>query len=94
MQYALSETARRRKIQNAYNEAHGITPKTVRKDIRDIIEISSKEELEGEKRKLNKKERLALIQKLEKEMREAAKLLEFEHAAYLRDKIAELCTEK
>lgn len=93
MERAISETERRRAIQMEYNEKHGITPKTIIKDIRDVIEISSKEEVEysaRQKNKLSKRETLALIDKLTKQMKEAAKMLEFEHAAFLRDKIAQL----
>lgn len=93
MERAIYETERRRAIQMEYNEKHGITPKTIRKDIRDVIEISSKEEVEysaRQKNKLSKRETLALIDKLTKQMKEAAKMLEFEHAAFLRDKIAQL----
>ncbi len=93
MERAISETERRRAIQMEYNEKHGIIPKTIRKDIRDVIEISSKEEVEysaRQKNKLSKRETMALIDKLTKQMKEAAKMLEFEHAAFLRDKIAQL----
>lgn len=90
MERAITETVRRREIQQAYNEQHGITPKTVKKDVRQIIEITSKEKLEGKRKHLNKKEKQLLIDKLTKEMKEAARLLEFEHAAFLRDQIAEL----
>ena len=75
----------------AYNEEHGIIPKTIVKDIRDVIEISGKEETEKKvSKKLSKKEREELIKDLTLQMKEAAKLLEFEHAAFLRDKINEL----
>ena len=97
MENAIRETERRRSIQMKFNEEHGIIPKTIVKDIRDVIEISTKEEAEYEvrrKTKLSKAEQQKLIEKLTKEMREAAKLLEFEHAAFLRDKIAELKGEK
>lgn len=97
MERAISETERRRNIQMEFNEKHGITPKTIIKDIRDVIEISTKEEVEytaRQKSKLSKRETEMLIDKLTKQMKEAAKLLEFEHAAYLRDKIAELKGEK
>ena len=97
MENAIRETERRRAIQMQYNEEHGITPKTIVKDIRDVIEISTKEEAEYSARqatKLSKAEQQRLIEKLTKEMKEAAKLLEFEHAAFLRDKIAELKGEK
>ena len=97
MESAITETERRREIQMKFNEEHGIVPKTIVKDIRDVIEISSKEEVEYEARqktKLSKRETEALINKLTKQMKEAAKMLEFEHAAFLRDKIAELRGEK
>lgn len=97
MENAITETARRREIQEKFNKEHGITPKTIIKDIRDVIEISTKEEVEysaRQKAKMSKREQQALIDKLTKQMKEAAKLLEFEHAAYLRDKIAELKGEK
>ncbi|MGN0634229.1 MAG: excinuclease ABC subunit UvrB [Oscillospiraceae bacterium] len=93
MERAIRETARRRELQMKFNEEHGIVPKTIIKDIRDVIEISTKEEVEysaRQKSKLSKAETQALIDKLTKQMKEAAKLLEFEHAAYLRDKINEL----
>ncbi len=91
MERAISETYRRRGIQQKYNEEHGITPQTIKKDIRDVIEITSKAELDEESGKnLTYKERQELIKKLTREMKEAAKMLEFEHAAYLRDKIQEL----
>lgn len=94
MERALKETERRRKIQIEYNKKHNITPKTIKKDIRDVIEISAKEKVDmlptmAEKR-LSDKERNELIRKLTNEMKNAAQLLEFEHAAYLRDKINEL----
>ena len=94
MEYAINETARRRKIQNEYNERHGITPKTIVKDVRDIIEISEtkKKNLDSEKefRRLSRDERSRIIRELTNEMKEAAKILEFEHAAFLRDKIEKL----
>lgn len=91
MEKAITETLRRRTLQQKYNEEHGITPQTIKKSVRDVLEITSKENVEGKsKKRLSKKEREALIQKLTAEMKEAAKLLEFEHAAYLRDKINEL----
>ena len=95
MEVAIRETERRRGIQQAYNEAHGIVPTTVIKDVRDIIEISgtSKENKKVTKKqfdRMTKSERLQLIAELTKEMKNAAKLLEFEHAAYLRDRIKQL----
>ncbi|MGN0622574.1 MAG: excinuclease ABC subunit UvrB [Oscillospiraceae bacterium] len=97
MELAITETERRRALQQQFNEKHGIVPKTIKKDIRDVIEISTKEEVEysaRQKNKLSKRETEALIDKLTKQMKEAAKMLEFEHAAFLRDKIAELRGEK
>ena len=92
MERAITETNRRRELQLAYNKEHGIVPKTIIKDIRDVIEISSKAEVDDKaaKKKMSKKEKDELIAKLTAQMKEAAKLLEFEHAAYLRDKINEL----
>lgn len=87
---AIKETERRRRIQRKYNEEHGITPVTIKKDIRDIIEISTKETKEEKGKKLSPRERKALIEKLTAEMKAAAKILEFEHAAYLRDRIERL----
>ncbi|MCQ2404655.1 MAG: excinuclease ABC subunit UvrB [Clostridia bacterium] len=91
MERALTETARRRKIQDDYNKAHGIVPQTIVKDIRDVLEISGKDTVRNETgRKLSRAEREAEIVKLKKEMKNAARLLEFEHAAWLRDRIKEL----
>ena len=93
MERAVRETLRRRELQIKFNEEHGIVPKTIIKDVRGVIEISTKEEVEykaRQKAKLSKAETQQLIEKLTKQMKEAAKLLEFEHAAYLRDKIKEL----
>jgi excinuclease ABC subunit B len=90
MERAITETLRRRKIQQEYNEAHGIKPTTIKKDVRDIIEITSKEAFDDNNKPMTKKERMVMIDKLTREMKEAAKMLEFEHAAFLRDKIAEL----
>ena len=93
MRRAMKETERRRAIQNEYNETHGIVPKTIRKDVREILEISrSAEDVQRRtgKRKLSDAEREATIQRLEKQMKEAAKMLEFELAAQLRDQIIEL----
>lgn len=90
MERAISETLRRRQIQERYNLEHGITPKTVKKDVRDIIEITSKDNLDKNVKRMSKKERTVLIEKMMREMREAARMLEFEHAAFLRDEIAKL----
>jgi excinuclease ABC subunit B len=90
MERAISETLRRRKIQQEYNEAHGIKPTTIKKDVRDIIEITSKQTFDGNNKPMTKNERMVMIDKLTREMKEAAKMLEFEHAAFLRDKIKEL----
>lgn len=91
MERAIEETARRRSIQQKYNEEHGITPQTIKKSVRDVLEITSKEKVEkSSAKRLSRPQREALIKKLTAEMKEAAKLLEFEHAAYLRDKINEL----
>ena len=73
-----------------YNEEHGIVPKTIKKDVREIIEISKKDTVDNKKKRYSQKEREELIAKLTKEMKEAAKILEFEHAAALRDRIEEL----
>ena len=91
MEYAITETERRRGIQERYNEVHGITPQTITKSVAEILEISSHKEDGKKKRKhYTPAERAELIEKYKKEMKAAAKLLEFEHAAYLRDKIKEL----
>lgn len=90
MERAISETNRRREIQQAYNEANGIVPKSVVKDVRDIIEMSTKPDDAKSVKKMSKTEKEKLIAVLTSEMREAAKMLEFEHAAYLRDRIAKL----
>lgn len=91
MERAIGETERRRAIQEEYNRKHGITPQTIVKDVADIIEISThKDEPKKPKRRLNALEKRMEIEKLTKEMKAAAKLLEFEHAAFLRDKIKQL----
>lgn len=91
MERAIVETERRRRKQMAYNEEHGIVPKTIIKGVRDVIEITSKKD-KGEKpiKKMSRKEREEMIVRLTAEMKAAAKILEFEHAAYLRDKINKL----
>ncbi len=92
MERAISETYRRREIQIAYNEEHGIKPQTITKDVREILEISSRDKTGKKKMSRNEKEKL--IVRLTEEMKAAAKILEFEHAAYLRDKIEKLKSEK
>ncbi|MGN0520316.1 MAG: excinuclease ABC subunit UvrB [Candidatus Fimenecus sp.] len=89
MERAIEETCRRREKQMRYNEEHGITPKTIQKDVREILEISTHTDDKPHKR-LSERERQAMIAKLTAEMHAASKLLEFEHAAMLRDKIKEL----
>ena len=98
MRAAIDETERRRAKQNAYNEAHGITPTTIVKSVRDLIDIS-KSATEAvayteSGRKLTRHEREMEIERLEKEMRKAAKMLEFEYAAVIRDRLVKLRGEK
>ena len=96
MKAAISETERRREKQDDYNKAHGIVPQTIRKEVREVLEISRSAE-EGRKKsrgKLSDKEREETIARLEKEMKEASKMLEFEYAAVLRDQIIELRGQK
>ena len=91
MDRAITETERRRAIQMAYNQEHGIVPRTIVKAIADSIEISDKaENAKRNTRRMGKMEREAAIERLTREMKEAAKLLEFEHAAFLRDQIDRL----
>ena len=92
MKRAMDETERRRKKQHAYNEAHGIVPRTIRKSVREMVEISSaaEEASKKSKKKLSDAERQETIRRLEKEMQAASKMLEFEYAALLRDQIIEL----
>ena len=96
MERAISETNRRRKIQNDYNKANGIVPKTVIKGIRDIIDVGARDDEQGKtgktkkQKKLTASEREKLIEKLTREMKDAARTLEFEKAAYLRDEIKKL----
>ena len=97
MRAAITETERRRRKQDAYNKAHGIVPQTIIKSVRDIIEISSEADKGTRRRdglKMTEAERREEIQKLEKKMREAAKMLEFEYAAILRDQLIKLRGEK
>ncbi|MBQ8348295.1 MAG: excinuclease ABC subunit UvrB [Ruminococcus sp.] len=92
MERAITETERRRSLQQAYNKEHGIVPKTIIKGVRDVLEITSKKSIEEKETrgKMSAAEKKKLIEKYTAEMKSAAKLLEFEHAAYLRDKIKEL----
>ncbi len=91
MERAITETFRRREIQMAYNEAHGIVPKTIIKDVRDVIEISAKVDTKPKDgKRLSKKELNRRIEEMEKNMRAAARVLDFETAAYYRDEIKKL----
>ena len=99
MERAISETTRRRKIQQAYNEEHGITPETIKKAVRDLIAISKTEEsskkkgaahLEKDPESMNAKELTKAIKQIMKKMNQAAAELDFEQAAVLRDQMVEL----
>ncbi|MBQ2274924.1 MAG: excinuclease ABC subunit UvrB [Clostridia bacterium] len=92
MERAIRETLRRREIQKKYNEDNGIIPQTIQKGVRDIIEIGASDKSQKEKadKHLSRAEREQLILRLTREMKLAAKMLEFEHAAYLRDRIEKL----
>ncbi len=96
MERAISETNRRRKIQSEYNKAHGIVPRTIIKDIRDVIEIgkTDKKSQKNADKKLTRIERERLIEDLTKKMRDASSRLEFEEAAFIRDRIKELRNQK
>lgn len=95
MKIAITETNRRREIQQAYNAEHGITPKTIVKKVSDVLEISTHKESDFKNTKqMTREQKRQLIESLTKEMKAAAKLLEFEHAAYLRDKIKKLRGDK
>ena len=96
MRAAIDETERRRAIQDAYNKAHGIVPRTIVKDVRELIEITQAEGEAAKKNgvKMTKAEREREIAKLEKEMRAAARMMEYEYAAVLRDRIIELRGER
>ena len=89
MERAITETQRRREKQEAFNRANGIVPKTIQKDVREILEISSKSD-EKPTKNMTREQREAMIKQLTAEMKAAAKILEFEHAAFLRDKINKL----
>lgn len=95
MARAIAETERRRKIQSEYNAAHGIVPKTIQKDVRAVIEITSREEIAGaqKNKKMTAKQKETLIEQLTKQMKDAAAVLDFERAAFLRDSIAKLKKE-
>ena len=93
MENAIRETQRRREIQMRYNEEHGIVPKTIHKDVRDVIEISKQEPSASGKRskkKMTPEETKAEVKRLTEEMKNAASMLEFEYAAQIRDKIAQI----
>ena len=94
MERAIEETVRRREKQMRYNEEHGIIPKTIQKDVREILEISSHSDDKKPRKRLSERERQEMIVKLTAEMKAASKLLEFEHAAMLRDRIKELKERK
>ena len=93
MERAIKETLRRREKQEKYNKEHGIVPKTIKKDVRDILEISSPKNDKPHKR-MSRAEKEPMIKQLTAEMKAAAKILEFEHAAYLRDRINKLREDK
>ena len=92
MEKAITETLRRRTIQMNYNKKHGIVPKTIKKSVRDVIEISQNKEMDTviDNRKIDKKEIRTLIDKLSVEMNDAAQMLNFEYAIQIRNKIDEL----
>ena len=94
MQRAIDETSRRREIQEAYNKAHGITPTTIKKEIREAIHgqevIDEAQKLVKKGRKAPKKDKKGLLEELERQMKEAAKVLDFERAMELRDMIEEI----
>ena len=96
MARAIAETERRRKIQTEYNEAHGITPKTIKKEVRAVIEITSREDVAkaAKNKKMTAKQKETLIEQLTAQMKDAAAVLDFERAAFLRDSIAKLKKEK
>ena len=96
MRSAMNETDRRRKLQDDFNRAHGIVPRTIRKSVREMVEIShsAEEASQLSRKKLTDRERAETIARLEKEMKEASRMLEFEYAALLRDQIIELRGQK
>jgi len=91
MEKAIKETERRREIQQEYNEKHNIIPTTIMKEIKEVV--SNNKELEKEDKKLTKEDKLKLIETIEKEMKEAAKNLDFERAMELRDILFEYKSE-
>ena len=93
MRSAMDETERRRKLQDEFNKAHGIVPKTVIKSVRESLELSAPETERKSGRKLTKRELEEEIARTEKQMKEAAKMMEFEYAAVLRDRLIELRKE-
>ncbi len=90
MKNAIDETNRRRKVQTEYNKAHGIVPKTIVKEVHDVIDLGKKTEEAKKTKKMSATEKAKLIEQLTSQMREASRKLEFEKAAYLRDRIREL----
>jgi len=94
MNNAIEETKRRRKIQEEYNQIHGITPKTIQKEIRDLISNEDDSKKENKQPKMSKKDKELLMERLEQEMKEAAKNMDFERAMELRDALFEMKSEK
>jgi excinuclease ABC subunit B len=90
MKNAIDETNRRRKVQTEYNKTHGIVPKTIVKEVHDVIDLGKKTEEAKKTKKMSAQEKAKLIEQLTSQMREASRKLEFEKAAYLRDRIREL----
>ena len=93
MEYAINETKRRREIQDKYNKEHGITPKTIVKDIREVISNEAEEKVTNKKTKLSKKEKEQIMHNIEEEMKLAAKNLDFERAMELRNILFEMQSE-
>ena len=93
MNVAIKETERRRSIQEKYNKEHNIIPKTIQKEIRDLISNEDKDKEKGKTKAYSKKEKEEIIKNLEKEMMESARKLDFERATELRDMIFELKSE-
>lgn len=93
MEYSIKETARRREIQDKYNKEHNITPKTIIKEIREVVSNEVDEKKSKQKQKLSKKEKIELMQKIENEMHKAAAELDFERAMELRNVLFEMQSE-